>query len=459
MSGVVYRALYHVAGVAVRWYYRQVAFDNTARIPQRGPVLLVVNHPNELVDALFAGLAARRQLTFTGKATLFANPVAAALLRSLKVARLRGAKDEAGRDPSAPPDPRRNAEAFAAIHDALRDGEAVLIFPEGLSWDEPRLAPLRTGAARIALSARDDAGVRGLVIVPVGINYERKDGVRSRVLVEVGEALAVDAWTGGDVDALTAELSRRLHAVTLNFDDEHAADEVLDVATVLAGVSDEVRPLGDEAPLHAMVAVARRAHEIRRRLAEGALPPDTEQAVRRVQRRLVALRRTALRLGIRLDDVALDTTLVPSGRFVVREALVTALGAPFALWGRVNHWLPFTLARTIGARTATGRTQPAMNTVLAGIVLVPLFYAAQTWLVHRVAGWPWSLAYAASLVPSASWDLRFSDRWRRMQRRARAWAVFRDDPTLQAKLRDELFALRDEAVRLGRGVSSLSGAA
>ncbi|MCU0626297.1 MAG: lysophospholipid acyltransferase family protein, partial [Gemmatimonadaceae bacterium] len=412
MSALVYRGLYHVAAVAMRWYYRQVAIDGAERIPQRGPVLLVVNHPNELVDALFAGLAAKRQLTFTGKATLFANPVGGAILRYLRVVPLRRAKDEAARDPTAPVDPRRNAEAFAAIHEALADGEAVLIFPEGVSWDEPHLAPLRTGAARIALSARSDGGVRGLRIVPVGINYERKDGVRSRVLVEVGEPLDVDAWPDDDVDALTAELSRRLHAVTLNFDDEHAADDALDVATVLASVSDEVRPLGDEAPVAAMVAVARRAHALRRSLAAGTLAPGDEQAVRRVQRRLVALRR------------------------------MTALGAPFALWGRINHWLPFTLARTIGARTSTGRTQPAMHTVLAGIALVPLFYVAQTWLVHRLTGLPWSLLYAASLVPSASWDLWFSDRWRRMRRRARAWAVFRDDPALQGKLRDELFALR-----------------
>lgn len=454
MSATLYRALYHVAGVAVRWYYREVDFDGTERIPQAGPLLLVCNHPNELVDALFAGLAARRQLTFTGKATLFANPMAAALLRYLKVVPLRRAKDEATRDPAVAADPTRNAQAFAAIFDALADGEAVLVFPEGLSWNEPKLAPLRTGAARMALGARDDAGVRGLRIVPVGINYERKDGVRSRVLVEVGEPLAIDDWPGRDVDVLTAELSRRLHAVTLNFDDDVAADEVLDVATVLASVSDEVRPLGDEAPVAAMVAVARRADAIRRRLAAGDLAPHEEQRVRHVQRRLVALRRTALRLGIRLDDVALDTSLVPSGRFVVREALVTALGAPFALWGRLNHRLPFTLARRLGLRLANSRTQPAMLTVMAGLVLVPLFYAAQTWLVHRLAGWPWSLAYAASLVPSASWDLWFSDRWRRMQRRARAWAVFRDDPALQGKLRDELFALRDQARALATAVET-----
>ena len=90
----------------------------------------------------------------------------------------------------------RNANAFAAIHAVLAAGQMVLIFPEGRSWDEPRLAPIKTGTARMALSARD-AGVRGVTIVPIGINYERKDGLRSRVLVEVGEPIAIDALDTG----------------------------------------------------------------------------------------------------------------------------------------------------------------------------------------------------------------------------------------------------------------------
>jgi hypothetical protein len=264
------------------------------------------------------------------------------------------------------------------------------------------------------------------------------------VLVEVGDPLDVDTFAG-DVDALTDELSRRLWAVTLNFDDEAAAGEVLDVATVLASVTDTVRPLGDEAPIAAMVATARRADAIRRRIAAGALPPETVERVRRVQRRLVALRRTAGRLGIRLDDVALDTSLPSASRFAVREVVLTALGAPLAFWGRLNHLLPFALARRLGTAGVTSRTEPVTRTIVVGLVLVPLFYALQTALVWRLAGGWWALVYAASLVPSASWDLAFTERLRRMRIRARAWAVFREEPGLQAKLRDELLALRDEA--------------
>ena len=91
-----YRLLAGIARIAVRWFYRDVDFDGAERIPVTGPVLLLVNHPNELMDAIFAGLIAPRQLTFTGKATLFEHPIASAFLRHMRVVPLRRSQDERG---------------------------------------------------------------------------------------------------------------------------------------------------------------------------------------------------------------------------------------------------------------------------------------------------------------------------------------------------------------------------
>ncbi len=452
-----YKLLTGIARLAVRWYYRDAEFDGADRIPRVGPVLLVVNHPNELMDAIFAGVVAPRQLTFTGKATLFESPIANAFLRHMRVVPLRRTQDERAVADTAPVSAARNADAFAAIHAALAGGQMVLIFPEGRSWDEPRLAPIKTGAARIALSARD-AGIRDVTVVPIGINYERKDGLRSRVLVEVGQPIALDGLSAeqSQVDALTHDIAKRLHAVTLNFDDDTDADEVLDLATVLAATTEDIRPLGDpDAPLAAKVGVARRADEIRKRLDRGELPPEADDRVRHLQRRLFALRRTATKLGIRLDDVALDTRLPAAGRFVVRELLLAAVGVPFAVWGRLNHLLPFTLATWLGVKTSTARSQLAMHTIVLGVVLIPLFYVVQTAIVWHLMGPWWAALYAASLVPSASWDLRYTERLRQMRQRAMAWRHFREDPGLQAKLHSELFSLRDEAASIASALSRL----
>src|SRR5262249_22061061 len=154
----------------------------------------VVNHPNALVDALLVGWAMPRRVVLTAKATLFDSRPLAWLLNWVGVVPL-VRKSDVRDASSATIDPRRNARAFDALRGVLRDGGAVVIFPEGISHDNPSLAPLRTGAARIALESRDEGGVHNLHVVPVGLTFERKDAPRTRVLVQVGDAIAVDRWT------------------------------------------------------------------------------------------------------------------------------------------------------------------------------------------------------------------------------------------------------------------------
>ncbi len=55
---LLYRTLRWLARVALDWFYGEIEFVGVDRIPRHGPVLLAVNHPNALIDALLAGLAA-----------------------------------------------------------------------------------------------------------------------------------------------------------------------------------------------------------------------------------------------------------------------------------------------------------------------------------------------------------------------------------------------------------------
>jgi len=316
---MIYALLRAIAGLALRWYYSGIDVEGLERVPRHAPVLLVVNHPNALVDALIVGWIIPRRLVLTAKATLFANPALAWLLRVVGVVPLRRAKDEAAS--SGAPDPRRNVDAFRAVHDALRKGRAALIFPEGISHDEPYLAPLRTGAARIALDGARSAGIRGLVIVPVGLNFERKEWLRSRILVQVGEPISVDRWTpddeGAAVEELTTEIDARLRAVTLNYASADDAARARALASSLARLLEEPPEVGAPDSLRAEVVIARRIEE-----ARGALQGADESTRERVDvllTRLSAFERSLAREDIALDDVAISSALGPGARFVARE--------------------------------------------------------------------------------------------------------------------------------------------
>lgn len=213
---MIYSLFRWLTEIALHWFYSSIQVAGKSRLPLAGPALLAASHHNALVDALIAVRISPRPLTLTAKATLMDNVVLAPLLRLIGAVPLRRVSDEQKRTrTSATADPSRNAGAFTALLDRLEEGGMILIFPEGKSHSEPALAPLRTGVARIALEARDSRGVRGLQIVPLGVNFEDKGNPGSAVLAEFGEPVMMDELGPVSVDELTAEVARRLAAVSL----------------------------------------------------------------------------------------------------------------------------------------------------------------------------------------------------------------------------------------------------
>lgn len=447
--------LYHVlraaAIVALRWYYADIVVQGGERVPDSGPLLLVCNHPNALVDALLVGTVARRRIRLTAKATLFGNPLLAALLRAIGVVPLRRAADErqAARD-GAPV--ARNADAFAMVRRVLQDGGAVLVFPEGISHDAPALAPIRTGAARMAFDAAD-AGVRQLQVVAVGLVFEAKERPRSRVLVRIGEPLSIDAWRGanggGTPAALTAEVDRRLRDVTLNFGTAERAAAAIGLARALAALGDGPPPIGIARPLASEVDVARRVDDATAALA--LAPADVAADASLFVARMEELEQALATRGVDMSDLRISPRLRHGAWFVVRESLVSAVAMPVAALGRLTHWLPLRLSRALAMRSLASdpsRDQPAMRTIVLGLVLSLLWYGAQAVLVTHWWGAVAAALWVAVLIAAAWTDFLLSDRISRARARARAYLALRADPAFGVRSVNEADALLLEARRL-----------
>src|ERR1700761_1742760 len=100
-------------GFHLAWSYRSVGFRY---VPQRGPVLVVCNHQS-FIDPLLVGLAVRRRFTYLARKTLFRSPVFGGYLRSVRC---------------IPVDQEGVAkEGLKAVLEKLKQGNAVLVFPEG----------------------------------------------------------------------------------------------------------------------------------------------------------------------------------------------------------------------------------------------------------------------------------------------------------------------------------------
>src|SRR5262249_12103568 len=168
-----------LARLCLRVFFRDVEVVGTERLPRGVPLLFIANHVNNLIDPMVIMAFVGGRPRFLAKSTLWRHPVVAPLLVFSGAVPVYRHSDGAR--------VARNFETFARCREILARGATVAVFPEGQSHNQPGPAPLKTGAARIALETEARHGRLGLRIVPVGLVYEDKQRFRSRVLVQVGD--------------------------------------------------------------------------------------------------------------------------------------------------------------------------------------------------------------------------------------------------------------------------------
>lgn len=302
------------------------------------------------------------------------------------------------------------------------------------------------------LQAYQMHGVRGVRIVPIGLLFERKEAPRSRVLMQVGEPIQVDPLVdaGVSVATLTQLVAARLAAVTLNFESPDDAERLQRVGATLSALLEPTPSVAEGTPaLGRVLDVLRRLDRVHRSLRardDAALQARLDGFEARVRTFGARLEER----GIDPHDVAISPQATAGLRFAIREAMLAMIAAPIGLWGRLTHGVPIQLARRLALRNVQALDEPAMRTLVVGLLLVLAAYIVQTALVASLAGGWWALVFFLTLVPSASSDLRYGDRTRRARDRARAYFTFRRDPALQAELLAEADAIRQDAFALER---------
>ena len=374
-------------------------------VPKGGPLFVVVNHPNALVDALCMQVLSPRPVAMLAKSTLFTMPVIGQLVRamgSLPVYRRQDGEAQVG----------GNAQTFAAARQLLQAGRALCIFPEGASHDGGMMLPLKTGAARMALGAGAGlaASEPAVSIVPASLMYTDKGTFRSRVLLQFGPPLRVPqvALHDGEpppqaVRALTHQMAEALAALTV----QHALPELLPLFARAAEIVDQHS--GGRPALAARKLLLQRLVAGHRRLVE-THPAATSQLIEAVR----AYDATLVAAGLPAHaDLA-----APSG------PLMLALLWPLALPGILLHYPAYrAIGRLALARAHGQEDMLATLKVMAGLVLFPLTYLAAAVALWPLLVGPWHLllclmpltGYAALLLAQAC-------EGRAYRRRARATA-------------------------------------
>lgn len=427
-------ALAPVCSAAVHVFYR---FEAHGTSPTDGPVLFVANHPNSIVDAIVVAAAVGRPIRFLAKATLFDEPGIGPMVRA-------GGAIPVYRRQDDPALTDRNARVFEAVHEALAAGDAVGIFPEGLSHSEPSLTQLRTGAARISLGAAERKEIR-FPIVPVGIVAGQKQTFRSQCAALIGEPVPWDDLVGrpesdvGAVRELTDRIELGLRSVTVNverLEDRRTIEcaEAIFASEQKLDTSQETR--------------VRRLREASERLAR--LRETQPEAVARLFADVESFAWTLDVLGIRPRDLDRTARLHSKVGWFLRVFGLLFVGGPISAAGHVVFFIPYQLTDWIATRPQIRLERQSTWKILGGAVLYIAWMALIAIAVAIFLGPKWAIAIAVCLPILAIATQVVRDRWRQARKQARRYMLLRQKGRLRERLLEQRASLARSLEELRR---------
>jgi 1-acyl-sn-glycerol-3-phosphate acyltransferase len=380
-----YRIFQWLLRLATRVFFRRIEIVGLGNLPAEGAVIFCGNHPNSLLDPILITAHCGRIVHFAAKDTLFESRLMGALLRRMGAVPIKRRMDHPGQETS-------NEDAFAALHEVLLDGRAVGIFPEGLSHLDSQLAPLKTGAARIALAVKRKAPDSVVHLIPAGLVYFTRHRFRSSVLIQFGPPVLAELPAAGEdaerdaARALTAQIESRLRALTVNA-------ESWDTIWVLDGVRRLYQP--PDLTLEERVELARRFNIAYPQVAHH---PDVRELFGRVRAYLVRMSAAGLRDDIVRRELGVGDTLSR----VIGHLGLLLFWAPLALVGAPLHLPLGLLFRYLGRWTAPRKDTVASTKFLIGFLTLLSVYAVLAVLVGWKLG-AWAGALTALALPLSGW--------------------------------------------------------
>ncbi len=410
---LIYLLLRLLTGAAVSVFYRRRTVLGREHLHFDGPAIVVSNHPSTLMEPLNVGLHIRQEMFFLANYSLFKHPVSNWILTRLFCIPVKRREDVAEGEI------RDNDAAFEQSFRHLEKNGVLYIAAEGVSWMHRWVRDFKTGTARIAFGAesRNDWAL-GVKIIPVGLSYYAPNLFRSDMVIQYGEPLLARDWAAAwqqnpdqAVDDLTAELQRRVTALTI-----HARDEE---GERLIGHWEEIAH--NEKPLPPEAAFRRSQVFTQKHLDDATLRTKTDLYFHDLSS-----------AGITDAGLAQQTSVRIARWRVAAEAIFLVVGSPLFALGWAS-WLlpcglPWLLVRRLGLYIGYDPTVKA----LVGFFTFPLGMWAATTMLHWAGfcqTWPTSLVWLV-LIAAGFFAEQYMDVWKRTGERWQAGRMARQFPGL-----------------------------
>jgi 1-acyl-sn-glycerol-3-phosphate acyltransferase len=367
-------------------FFREIQVEGDGSVPGEGPLVYTANHPNSLVDPVLVTGFLPRTPRFLAKHNLWENRAVRPFLRLAGSIPVYRRQDKGARA-------SQNLQTFDACYRALAEDAVIGIFPEGLSYNEPSMMPVKTGVARIVLGAEERHGPLGIKIVPVGLTFDAKNLFRSRALLTVGEAVDPSPEVTRQADdprgarnALTARVEDALRGVTLNYGSWKEARLIERAGDLYARGPSE---LPDRLGMASLF-------EVRKKFADGyeVMKERAPERVAALARDVDAYDRMLRVTGFRDEQIV---SSYPRGQvlaYLLPTLVRLLVFFPLAMVGTILNWIPYQVTRAVASRNIeTPQVQSTMK-IFGGIFIYPASWAVEAVLTGIFLGGVWAAATA-----------------------------------------------------------------
>lgn len=334
-------------------YFREIEVHGEAPALSTKGRLFVANHVNGIVDPILILTTAPCDISPVAKNTLWKVPGLRWLLDAVDAVQIVRRVDDPSKQGGS------NDAVFERIARWLNGGGNILIFPEGTSHNEPHLVPLKSGAARMLLSAREASPGAKLSFQSVALEFDDRERFRSRALLIYGPVRDVADFTERG-DAFVAAVTERIR---LDLSDLLVEGTTWEERRLIARVAEMLAHDAGDPSLVGWNAVGRQVEAARRALGSDAdLVESIRQQVDSYYRMLDAF-------GLEDTDIAGPR---PSAVGSWGRKLLLLATLPVALIGYVLYSIPYWAIVLIAARVKSGDETSTIK-LGAGLVFYPLW--------------------------------------------------------------------------------------
>ncbi len=381
---LIYRFIQGLVWVSYALYFRKIVFINRERLKARGPMLVISNHPNTLMDPLMALYRMREQCFLLANYSLFKNPISNAILSTLYCIPIQRMNDV--------PDgqPLRNEDAFRRCDEHLIGGGTIYIAVEGTSFPERRVRDLKTGMARIAFSAEMQTDFElDLRILPIVITYFDSLKFWKDVVVEIGEPITVDTWR----DAYNTNPRKAIADFTQSVENQMITH------TIQCADSDEDNFLKKlEAILQSDNYLETEKHYERSKNILNKIHAWQKEDLSNFEKFKSDVDNYFLKLKeLNINDLNKNTF----SKAIPLSILKLLISFPIFIYGFMNNIIPAWLSDSMVKWMKIDRAYDTTIRYMSGLVLFPLFWWLQKWglsqfLPFVINGW----LYLLTIIPT-----------------------------------------------------------